>query len=264
MSSASGILIATTKSDISLGYFLDSDVRVVFFDDDLEKFTKEVSSRQATIVYIRDPFNTGQLSVQDITPRIERISQMHPDAYYVDRADTIDKVLIEDKWRQYESWKKWMPMTQLGGEKSSLSGQLIAKKRISARSRDILFEFEPSKLTTEWIVQEMLAIDEEFRVYVLLGKPVRQVSIRRSRRPGQTTKVTGLRQLSDTESDFVQKITAEMNWFDLVGLDIAITAGGLKLIEVNRSPQLKRYNELSCDNLVADFWKSIRNRQGVA
>jgi hypothetical protein len=243
---------------------MNNRARVVYFEDDTEKFAEEAAAWRADIVYIRDPFNTGGLQLDEISPKVERIHNSHPAAYYVDQANSIEDILIEDKWRQYGIWGKWMPQTQLGGRGVSLGGQLIAKKRISARSRDILFNFNVDKLPSDWIVQERLSINEEFRVYVLFGQSVEQVSVRRSKLPGRATKVIGLRPLSAEEAKFVRKLTSEMDRFDLVGLDIALTPSGLRLIEVNRSPQLRRYNELSGDNIVVDFWHRIQERLKAA
>lgn len=252
------ILIATTHSDLSLWYFLTEGVSTVYFEDDMPKFTEVVTNQNFDIVYIRDPFNTAHLTLESITRRVELIKTSHPAAYYVDHVDDIKGVLIEDKWRQYERWGAWMPKTYLGGGDADAEGPVIAKKRISARSRDILFDVRPAELSSDWIVQERLVIDDELRVYLLFGQPVTLAGKRRPKQPHQATKVTGLHSLSDEEMFFVQQITSSMIGFDLAGLDIAVTPHGLRLIEVNRSPQFRRYNELGGTNLVADFWSHLR------
>jgi glutathione synthase/RimK-type ligase-like ATP-grasp enzyme len=245
---------------LSLGYFLTDGVSTVYFEDDMPKFTEIVTKRNFDIVYIRDPFNTAHLTLESIKPRVELMKTSHPGAYFVDHVDDIEGVLIEDKWHQYERWGAWMPKTYLGGRAMGTEGPVIAKKRISARSRDIVFDVRPAELSSDWIVQERLVIDDELRVYLLFGQPVTLASRRRPKQPYQATKVTGLHPLSDEETVFVQEIASSMSGFDLVGLDIAVTPDGLRLIEVNRSPQFRRYNELDGSNLVADFWLAIRRR----
>ncbi len=257
---ASNILFATTHGDISSSYFEKVGVKVVYFEDEIAKFTKEVVARNFEIVYIRDPFNTGKLDLETIAPKLTTIKSSHANAYFVDDVSDTEGVLIEDKWRQYQQWEPWMPLTYIGGSDAIGEGPYIAKKRISARSRDIRFNIHPTEVSTDWIVQEQLVINEELRVYVLFGKLVKLASRRRPSGLHQATKVTGLRMLVDEEMVFMQQIVSGMKKFDLLGLDIATTPDGLRLIEVNRSPQFKRYNELCKGNLVADFWHTIQKR----
>jgi glutathione synthase/RimK-type ligase-like ATP-grasp enzyme len=254
------ILIATTRSDMSLEYFLTDNVSVAYFEDDMGTFTKKVVAREFDVIYVRDPFNTARLTIEAIAPKIELIKTRHPRAYYIDQVDDIEGVLIEDKWRQYQRWGEWMPDTYLGGEPADIAGPAIAKKRISARSRDILFDVQPSDLSAEWILQERLTIVEELRVYVLFGNPVTYAAKRRSKGLNQTTKVTGVHVLTEDEMTFARELAGRMKEYDFLGLDIATTPEGPRLIEVNRSPQFKRYNKLSGSNLVENFWPDALNR----
>ena len=262
MVSKPSILIATTRSDNSLRFFLEPGIDVVYFDDELEKFSHDASRRNYDVVYIRDPFNTGRLAPEDIIPYIDVLGRKHQSAYFVDCAHRIAGVLIEDKWNQYEIWQKWMPQTRLGDQLDGAETGVVAKKRISARSRDILFELVPEVLSSDWIVQERLDIVEELRVYALFGRVVRRASIRRSKSATSGTKVVGLRDIAEQEVEFAEEVVAQQKQLDFVGLDIVVTPTGLRLIEVNRSPQLNRYNELAQTNLVANFWDGISERIG--
>jgi hypothetical protein len=253
------ILIVTTRSDSSLEYFLQDNVYVAYFEDAVPAFVGVITTHHFDIVYLRDPFNTGILSLETIATKLDLVQKhVSSGAYYVDQVRDVQAILIEDKWRQYQRWRPWMPHTILGGSVDSITGQLVAKKRISTRSRDIRFDIRSADVTSDWIVQKRLALQEELRVYVLFGQPIVSAGERRSKSPTQRTSVTGLRRLSSEEQMFTEKITEQMKELDFVGLDIGVTPSGLCLIEVNRSPQFKRYNELSGSNLVADFWSAIQ------
>ena len=87
-------------------------------------------------------------------------------------------------------------------------------------------------------------IQEELRVYAIFGNPVEQATIKTSKSPESKVKVVGKRQLTEKEKDICKKI-AVLSGLDFIGIDLAVLKNGeLKLIEVNRSPQFKRFVEM--------------------
>lgn len=257
------LLIVTTKKDSSLPYLLNDEVDVAYFDDGFDAFKTNVARRHFSVIYLRDPFNTGVFSLEEIDKKLHLLTKRQPEAYYVDHAAALNDLLIEDKWRQYEQLGEWMPKTVLGDSMLSVSRENIAKRRISSRSKNILFNVSPGALSNEWIIQERLAIFEELRVYYLFGEVIRTASIKRPKVAGQTTKVIGLRELSLEEERFAYGIGSALPALDFAGLDIAVTPAGLRLIEVNRSPQFVRYSMLREENLVEDFWEQAKSKATV-
>jgi glutathione synthase/RimK-type ligase-like ATP-grasp enzyme len=255
------ILIATTRRDISLDYFLDTRVSCVYFDDDFAGFEATLSENQFDVVYIRDPFNNPDDSYADLKERLDLIVSSQPKAYYVDQANDIDKIYLEDKWNQYLVMKQFMPKTVIAQPDYFIEGKHIAKKRISSRSRDIIFLATDVPIQENWIIQEMVPLEEELRVYAVNGTILREASIKMSKTAEKKTKVIGTRQLSEAEYNFVETILKGLPELDLVGLDIAVSKDQLSLIEVNRAPQFKRYNKIIGKNIVADFFNQLVMRQ---
>ena len=123
-----------------------------------------------------------------------------------------------------------------------MEGKHLAKPRISQRAKDILLHLD-REIDDGWIIQELLDIKEELRVYAIFGEVVPQATIKTSKASGKV-KVVGGRLLNAKEKDFCKKI-AELSKLDFIGVDLAILKNGdLKCIEVNRSPQFSRFIEI--------------------
>jgi hypothetical protein len=260
MSSKHNSLIITTKSDQSLEYFLlDTNVVVAYFEDSNELFAEQVKGSSFDVIYVRDPFNTGIFSLDAIATKLSSVKESQPNARYVDHVNDLEGVLIEDKWRQYQLLSDFMSPTKLATGGAFIEGKHIAKKRISARSKDILFSID-APLGDDWIIQDRLAIQEELRIYSINGKVLEKATQKSSKAIGQKVKVTGIRQLTDKELSFASEIAAKLPQLHFIGLDVAVTSQGLRLIEVNRSPQFKRYNELSGENIVNGLLQTEENQ----
>lgn len=253
------IFILTTKHDQSIEFFVGPNVTIGFFEDDDQVLKDIFSGAQFDVIYVRDPFNGRNFQLQNIERKLQLVNAMQPSARYVDEVRTLEDVLFEDKWRQAQILGKFMPSTWLGGTVEFIERKHIAKKRISSRSRDIIFEKTP-ELNQDWIFQDILPIQEELRVYVLHGGVIQLASIKKSKQSTEKTKVISVRKLTASELQFVQQVVAYLPDIDFMGLDIALTESGLRLIEVNRSPQFKRYNELSGNDIVNNFFNAVREK----
>jgi glutathione synthase/RimK-type ligase-like ATP-grasp enzyme len=115
-------------------------------------------------------------------------------------------------------------------------------------SRDVHFEFSEKFRDGGYIIQEMLDIKEEFRVYAVGGIIESVISSRTPKSPTQKVKVKGLRSIINEEKAFAHHVIEKFQGFDLLGLDIARTDKGLKLLEINRSCQFAKYVHLGGPN----------------
>ena len=161
----------------------------------------------------------------------------------IDNITTYEQIeSFEDKYRQYMLYSDYMPNTFLPSNGTFCNGKHLAKKRISQRAKDIYFS--EANFDDSYIIQDLMDIQEELRVYAIFGNPVEQATIKTSKSPESKVKVVGKRQLTEKEKDICEKI-ATLSGLDFIGIDLAVLKNGeLKLIEVNRSPQFKRFVEM--------------------
>jgi len=239
--------LLTTRNDLSLPFFADWEI---YFYDSAE-FPAPL---EVDLLYCRDPFNQP-----DFTPDKREIDQLissiHP-SYSIDHISNFSDMRdFEDKWRQYQRYRDFMPVTWLAPDVEFQEGAMIAKPRISQRAKNICLteaDYEAHHPDENWIIQEKMEIREELRAYVVRGEILPDATIKSSKTSdGDKVKVIGTRPLQAPERDFVAQLMAKMPEIDLVGLDLAILPdGGMRLIEANRSPQFKRYIEFTGINLI--------------
>lgn len=249
-------LIVTTDEDRSRDYFSWADS--VRYTDAIGMLHGEYD-----VIYFRDPFNTGEYDVEYIKSTLVHIKQQYPEAVYIDAVTRYEDLLFEDKWRQYQLVGEFMPSTELFDTKSKFrAGSTIVKKRISARARDIIQTNEQlvDIALEEYIVQEKIDIDAEYRVYTIGNRVLPFMTQKSSKTLDTKVKVLGVTKIDDAVAQFVQKIQAKLEDLDLLGYDIARTPTGLALIEVNRSPQFKRYNELTYTNVADELRTYIEDK----
>lgn len=231
-------LLYTTHTDLSLPQF--ADWKVMFYD--------EPSPAQAgDLVYFRDPFNDP-----DYRPDAQAIDQLirqYPASKIVDHITSYQDMRdLEDKFLQAKRYGELYPRSWLPSEHPFIPGKTLAKPRISQRAKDILFALDGRVLNDSWLIQELLDIQEELRVYAVNGQVIDQVSVKSSKIHGPV-KVIGTREISPAERRFVEQ-ALEHCPLDVVGFDIAVLPEGkFKIIEANRSPQFKRFYERTGINL---------------
>ena len=228
--------VITTKKDLSATFFEKHEWDIYLYD--------ELSGRNSDydVVYLRDPFND-----QEISPRAKEYVENALKTFHFSKS--IDNITayeqmesFEDKYRQYMLYSDYMPNTFLPSNGTFRNGEHLAKKRISQRAKDIYFS--EANFDDSYIIQDLMDIQEELRVYAIFGNPVEQATIKTSKSPESKVKVVGKRQLTEKEKDICGKI-ATLSGLDFIGIDLAVLKNGeLKLIEVNRSPQFKRFVEM--------------------
>ena len=151
--------ILTTKSDQSLGFFVSKNTTIAYFEDTDAVLKNLLHAQVFDVVYIRDPFNTGDYSLDNISRKIALVRTLQPHARHVDNVTSLEDVLFEDKWKQYEMLGQFMAPTILASDVVFVEGKHIAKKRVSARSKDILLSVR-TPLDDEWIIQDLIPIKE--------------------------------------------------------------------------------------------------------
>lgn len=256
------LLIITTSNDLSLPlFFLNKDenlaIEVLLFEDSIEKF-KIIETKVAEFdyVYFRDPFNTPlakswEEKTESVLGLVKKLSIKSIDNIY-----EIKDFFIEDKWQQYLLFKDFMPATEILSSHSSFNpNQQFVKKRISSRSKDILFEIDSIQNHEEYIIQEKLDIEEEYRVFSLFKKIISPAVYKSSKTINTKVKIdrSKTKEIDKKLETFINQVLELVN-LDFVGFDIALTKSGqYKLIEANRSPQFKAFFETTKKNIVANF-----------
>lgn len=241
-------LIFTTTDDRCESYFASAGHKIHYYDDVIKYLPKDIST-----VYFRDPFNTGHYDMKLIENVMKIVNGHYPDAYYVDECRTIDDVMIEDKWRQYQLLAEFMPETWLASGNDDHETNVIVKERISSRARGILFSIGdvPMSRRDEFIVQPLLDIEREYRVYTIRSEVMALMTQKSSKTIDTKVKIMNFMPVTDDIKQFVEKIIKRLPvQYDLLGFDIVYIADALMLVEINRSPQFKRYNELTGMNIL--------------
>lgn len=259
------LLIVTTYKDISLDPLLSAAEAAgvgasILFYDRIQGHQAAASSVPGfDVVYFRDPFNSGSFDVDLIEHAIKAVTDANTSAKYIDNIKRIDDIMIEDKWIQYQLLSKFMPDTTLLGSKSAfIDGRHIAKPRVSSRGRGIVFSSDDIEPETNYVLQPIVAIETEYRVYGVHGSVKELAAIRTPKTVNSKVKVSGLEQAPPDVIEFTSQAYELVPQMQLVGFDIIRTVDGrLMLIEVNRSPQFSRYNEISDTNLAEEFMKGL-------
>lgn len=259
------LLLVTTQSDTSAPLFMSKDTArsitsiTAYYDQDHLSLEAVIKDRTFDFVYFRDPFNGANYNIEAIDAIIKTVLTMQPHARYVDQAKTLDDMLFEDKLIQYKIFEDFMPRTELLLNKSQFeTGKNIIKKRISARARDIAFEFNTKYLGGDYIVQPLLDIRQEYRVYCMSGAVIAEATTRSSKTPDTKVKIQAEIRLPVAVMDFAEKISGQLAKYDLVGLDIVVTKDGqLFLIEANRSCQFMAFARLTGINLAKKLAENL-------
>lgn len=240
------LLLVTTHKDSSARLFRDTDVETTILKYDADAVDLQtILTQPYDFVYFRDPFNDPSLELSRTKSLIEQIAHAHEGAYFIDSVSGYDDMLFEDKWHQYQRFSHLMPETTLlSSFKQVGDDAFFVKKRISSRSKGILFSPEDAKPGTapeDYIVQPRLDIEVEYRVFVIGGELILPMATKRNKTEAQATRVTGLEHACvDQIHEICQQVYAEMG-YDFLGLDIAKVHDAYILLEVNRSPQCVGY-----------------------
>lgn len=247
------LLIITTEEDRSEQLLIHEKLRI-----NIEHYSSELLTRANELtgydyIYFRDPFNIEQYNLGNLGEIFNAVRENNPNAYYFDNANKLEDMLVEDKWRQAELFGSLMPHTELVDNFSEINfNKQFVKKRISSRARGVVFNdkgFEKSAKPNNYIIQEKLDIAEEYRVIAVRGVLLDDVAVKSCKTSTQKVKVTGTINLTDEIRKFATSAISKTPDLDFIGLDIArLNDGGLKLIEINRSPQFISFVKFVGDN----------------
>ena len=259
------ILIITTKKDHSfdeLRLAAESygiEVIRVDYTDSLEMIKQIINKKDLSAIYFRDPFNTAEYDEAQIKQVIDIVKKSNPSATYIDNIENYHDIAIEDKWLQYQKLGKYMPTTNtLSATGRFNEGEHIAKQRISSRGRGIAFNRDQIDRSQDYIIQPLLDIKKEYRIFGINGKIVERGAVRTAKTTSSKVKMQKAEKIPIDVLEFARGIYKLIPRLDFVGFDIAVLSDGSKiLIEINRSPQFKRYNQITNDNLADDLMKGL-------
>jgi len=257
MTKPNNFLIITTTRDPSLPlFFLQTPknirIDVFLFEENLDSFqTLKEKLSIYEYVYIRDPFNSE--SVRDLSNKTKFVTDnLSSQIISVDQIRSADDLLIEDKWLQYQKFSEFLPHTEILSSKSSFNPNTqFIKKRISSRAKGIVFNLDQITNHENYIIQEKIAIQEEYRIYSVYDKIIHPAVFKNSKTQSTAVKIDRTRSKSITPElkKFVGAIHKKTK-LDLIGFDIALTKQNqFKLIEINRSPQFATFFEVTKINL---------------
>lgn len=233
-------IIYTTNNDLSVALFAQAGWEIHYYD--------QPAVARGDLVYFRDPFNDPDYHPDSAT--LDDLISEYQDATVIDRISSFqDLIDLEDKYLQSSTYGDLYPRTWLPSQRPFIPGGSLAKPRISQRAKDILFSLDDGRaLDDRWIIQDLLDIREELRVYAIYGKILDLASIKSSKSTGKV-KIIGERTLTSSEITFI-RCALEKCPLDIVGFDLAILPNNqYKIIEANRSPQFRRYAERTGLNL---------------
>lgn len=252
------LLIVTTPNDLSIDSFLDIsgvETEVIYYGDDMQSLT------DVDLVYFRDPF-VVQYDIGSIERTVREVARAG--AYSIDHIKSIDDLFFEDKWKQYLRLSSYMPNTRLLSDGVDAQGVII-KKRISSRAKAIMFDTSEVEGDFEdYIIQDMMEIHKEYRVYCVAGNIIDTVSVKTSKTKTQKVKVDHIEPLPSDVGYLCSDIMRAIPELDFVGIDLARTPEGLRLIEVNRAPQFKKFSELTGVNLAEILARAVMERGGLS
>ncbi len=254
------MLIISTIKDLSIPLFLTQKIQkkinvdFCFFHESTDEIKKKLVANNYNYIYIRDPFNYVY-DKGNIEEKFNVILNNRKKSYLVDNLKILDDIYFEDKWKQYQLFEEFMPKTKLlTNTKDVDNSRLITKQRISSRAKGIVFNSKDmvSDNLSDYIIQKKIKIDEEYRVYVIFNKIIKEASLKSPKTQHSKVKVIGYKKISTKITNFVNNIIKQ-NKFDFIGLDIAKSKNNLYLLEVNRSCLFNGYFSNNQINLAETF-----------
>lgn len=244
-------VLVTTHDDSSLELMRPFVGDIYYYND----INLQSPAPTTDLVYFRDPFNdlAHPTTEERLGQVLHHFFAANPSCKSIDGYRQVSDFYTEDKWQQYQSFgTEFMPETWPADEVEFIPGEMILKKRISCRCRDIFFDQQNSKEINlqDYIAQRRVKISEEMRVFFVRGEVFRTAAIRSSKTETSKVKVKGFRELTDDEVDFIHAAMRKIPALDFVGVDLGILDDGRKIIiEYNRSPQFAGFYKVTGINI---------------
>lgn len=260
------ILIVTNVNDLSISLFLTQkiqeiiDVDFYFFYEGSEDLKKKLVSNTYDFIYFGYPFR--ETDAKSLESLFNVITKHAKDAYIIDNLTKLDDLYFEDKWIQYQIFSQFMPETKLLSNIEEADKPLhITKERVSGRAEGVYFNSKELKKDNvkNYIIQEILNIKKEYRIYVVCNEIITTATIKSSKTQNTQVRVIGTEDISPEMIDFVTKVIKK-NTFDFIGLDIAESANGFHLIEINRACLFNGHFKQTGVNLAENLIKSLLNK----
>lgn len=259
------ILIFSYKLSKTVSLFLDANVKGcnVFYKSYFDSYidiSEFILSKKITHIYFRSFLFSPDKNI--FLNVIRKIKTNFKNLIYIDKFDGEKDISFEDKWKQYGLLKRFMPYTEKLSSKSKFNPEYIIKKRFSSRGKDIYFDLnEVSSSFDSFIIQEMIFVKKEYRVYTLFEDVLNIGSFRSSKTKNSKVKVLGSLVLPENVVSFAESIVSKIN-LDLTGMDIVETIDGqLFLLEVNRSCCFSRFYEVSGINVAKEFLTRLKENK---
>lgn len=217
-------------------------------------------------VYMRSHFSEPTLTPEyfrsEMTTLVHTLKTMNPNVRFIDGMDTVDAIMAyEDKWLQYLTYGAFMPHTEQYNDTVDMTKfkHPVFKNRLSSRGSGVTWnQAKANPSNGEWIIQESLNIQEELRIYVILGEVYPLAAVRCSMDAGQKAEAIDFRELTDEEIRYTQEVMRQSSSLEVVGIDAARTVeGDLKVIEVNRSPGFATFEQLTGVNLARVLYDKL-------
>ncbi len=246
------LLLITTTEDLSLPLFFTREISAayeiqVLLVEDLISHGPPKGTLSVDKIYVRDLYNNQYLKLDEVKSALTQLLGCLEYKTTIDNIADADKLDFEDKWTQYRLLSRFMPQTSLVNEQYQSTEKEVYKLRISSRTRGMHFalaEIEKSQMAN-YIAQKRLQVSEEYRVLGIKNEILKIGAKKSSRSETTKGKVIGKSELSEDIIGFCNEVLADLD-FDFVGLDIVRDINNkLYLLEVNRSPQVKSYYQLT-------------------
>lgn len=265
------MLIITTVNDLAVPLFLVQRIQkklqidFCFFHETTNIIKEKIISNNYRYIYIRDPFNYV-FDKDNIKEKFDIIMSNSKNGHIIDNLSELNDIYLEDKWKQYQLFSKFMPKTRvLTSSEEADDDNFITKKRISSRAKGIVFNSKGLKNDnlSDYIIQNKIKIEKEYRIYVIFNEILEEALLKRPKTQSSRVKVIGREKLPATIIDFVKNIIKK-NKFDFIGLDIAKQGDNLYLLEVNRSCLFNGYFSTTGINLAELFIDKLLEKNNFA
>lgn len=264
MSKPQFLLVHTLKDKI-FPFFVSSqvkelvDMHFVLYEESNEYLQKFMQEHTFDYIYLHSTIH-ADLTMDERFQKFEVILNNKKNAYIIDSISKPDHVLLDDKWSQYQRYSEFMPPTFRPTTLDQIDfNKHFVKKSFSGRSLGVAFSKNDIDNINEYIVQDKLDIEKEYRIYTIQDEIVEPILVRQSKTHNQKTRVVNAISLTPQLKEYVQQIMSNYEQpYDLMGLDIVETADNkLYLLELNPNALITAHYRLTNVNLAAVLIKKL-------
>lgn len=262
------ILIVAKLKDKTMSYYFSQrmkeiiNIHILLYEEKESIIEKYLKENKFDYIYIRNPFQ-ATLEMPEIRSKLKIVLENTKDAYIIDSIDSVEDIFSEDKWEQYKTFMDFMPETELfhDGVKFSPTKQLL-KERISSLGKGIVFSSSDIAEGAEYVIQEKVDIDTEYRVTHFFDKIISEAVIKSSKTEGTAIKAIDIVSVDNELEKYAKKVISKVK-FDFIGMDIVRDKSGkLWLLEINRSCFVGGFYLHTKRNLMEEFMLELLVQRG--